>query len=75
MLSSGSNLLVTSLRVRQRLGENQRICRRDGDQNAEIEQLQLRGKVCIIGKRTQRVDGGVDQDAGEQAAAAAFTPV
>ena len=35
-----------------------------------MEQVRFRGQARIIGKRAQRVDGGVDQDAGEQATAA-----
>ena len=35
-----------------------------------MEQLRFRGKVRIICKGTEGVDGGVDEDAGEQASAA-----
>ena len=35
-----------------------------------MEQVHFRGKVCIICKGTERVDGGMDDDAGEQTAAA-----
>ena len=32
--------------------------------------MHFRGKACIICKGAERVDGGMDDDAGEQAAAA-----
>ena len=35
-----------------------------------MEQVRFRGKVRIIRKGAERVDGGMDEDAGEQAAAA-----
>lgn len=35
-----------------------------------MEQVRFRGKVRIIRKSAERVDGGMDEDAGEQAAAA-----
>ena len=35
-----------------------------------MEQVHFRGKVRIIRKSAKRVDGGMDEDAGEQAAAA-----
>lgn len=35
-----------------------------------MEQVRFRGKVRIIGKGAERVDGGMNDDAGEQAAAA-----
>ena len=35
-----------------------------------MEQVRFRGKVRIIRKCAERVDGGMDEDAGKQAAAA-----
>lgn len=35
-----------------------------------MEQVHFRGKVCIIRKCTERVDGSVDNDAGKQTPAA-----
>ena len=35
-----------------------------------MEQVRFRGKIHIIRKSAERVDGGMDEDAGEQAAAA-----
>lgn len=35
-----------------------------------MEQVHFRGKACIICKDAKRVDGGMDDDAGEQATAA-----
>ncbi len=35
-----------------------------------MAQVHCCGKVCVICKGAERVDGGVDEDAGEQAAAA-----
>ena len=35
-----------------------------------MEQVRFRGKACVICKGAERVDGGMDEDAGEQAAAA-----
>ena len=35
-----------------------------------MEQVRFRGKVRIIRKSAERIDGGMDEDAGEQAAAA-----
>ena len=35
-----------------------------------MEQVHFRGKVRIIRKSAERVDGGMDDDAGEQATAA-----
>ena len=35
-----------------------------------MEQVHFRGKVRVIRKSAKRVDGGMDDDAGEQAAAA-----
>ena len=35
-----------------------------------MEQVHFRGKACIICKGAKRVDGSVDEDAREQAAAA-----
>ena len=35
-----------------------------------MEQVHFRGKACIICKDAKRVDGGMDEDAGQQAAAA-----
>ena len=35
-----------------------------------MEQVLFRGKVCIICKGAERVDGGMDENAGKQAAAA-----
>ena len=35
-----------------------------------MKQVRFCGKACVIGKCAQRIDGSVDEDAGEQAAAA-----
>ena len=35
-----------------------------------MEQVRFRGKACVICKGAERVDGGMDEDAGKQAAAA-----
>ena len=35
-----------------------------------MEQARFRGKVCVIREGAERVDGGMDEDAGIQAAAA-----
>ena len=35
-----------------------------------MEQVRFRGKIHIIRKGAERVDGGMDEDAGKQAAAA-----
>ena len=40
------------------------------NQSGEMEQVRFRGKIHIIRKSAERVDGGMDEDAGEQAAAA-----
>lgn len=34
-----------------------------------MNQVHFRGKICIIGKCTKRIDGSVDEDARNQAAA------
>lgn len=43
---------------------------RNDNQNGKMEQVHSRGKVRIIRKSAKRVDDGMDDDAGEQAAAA-----
>lgn len=50
--------------------QNQRIGNRNYDQNSEMEQVHFRGKIRVICKGAECVDGGMDEDAGEQAAAA-----
>ena len=56
--------------LRQRLGQNQGIGDRNGNQNADMEQMHSRGKVGILGKGAEDIDGRVNQDTGEQASAA-----
>lgn len=58
------------LTLRERPCQDQRIDYCNGNQNSEMEQVRFRGKVRIIRKSAERVDGGMDEDAGEQAAAA-----
>lgn len=50
--------------------QDQRIGDRNYDQDNKMEQVRFHGKVRIIRKRTERVDGGMNEDAGEKAAAA-----
>ncbi len=50
--------------------QDQRIGNRNDNQSGKMEQVRFRGKVRIIGKGAERVDGGMNDDAGEQAAAA-----
>lgn len=50
--------------------QDQRVGNRNDNQNSEMEQVHFRSKVRIIRKSAKRVDGGMDEDAGEQAAAA-----
>ena len=54
----------------ERSYQNQGIGNRNDDQNNEMEQAHFRGKVHVICKGAKRVDGSVDEDAGQQAAAA-----
>ena len=55
---------------RQRSCQDQRIGDRNDNQSGKMEQVHFRGKACIICKDAKRVDGGMDEDAGKQAAAA-----
>ena len=50
--------------------QDQRIGDRNDNQSGEMEQVHFRGKVRIIRKSAECVDGGMDDDAGKQAAAA-----
>ena len=50
--------------------QDQRIGDRDNDQNGEMEQVHFCGKARIICKCAERVDGGMHEDAGDQAPAA-----
>ena len=50
--------------------QDQRIGHRNYDQNSKTEEVHFRGKVRIIRKGAKRGDGGMDEDAGKQAAAA-----
>ena len=50
--------------------QDQRIGDRNDNQNSEMEQVHFRGKVRIIDKSAECVDGGMDEDAGEKTAAA-----
>ena len=56
--------------MRQCFCEEQGIGDRNDDQNAEMNQVHFRSKICVIGKGTERIDGSMDEDAGNQAAAA-----
>lgn len=58
------------LTLRERPCQDQRIDYCNGNQNSEMEQVRFRGKVRIIRKGAERVDGGMDEDAGKQASAA-----
>ena len=53
----------------QRFGQDQGIDLRNDDQDTEMEQVRFRGKIHIIRKGAERVDGGMDEDAGQQAVA------
>ena len=68
---------LSSLRVlhllripRKRPCQDQGISDREQDQSGKMQKLRLHCKLCIICKRAERVDGGMDEDAGEQTAAA-----
>lgn len=50
--------------------QEQRVGNRNDNQNSEMEQVHFRGKVRIIRKSAECVDGGMDDDAGKQATAA-----
>ena len=50
--------------------QDQGVSSRDQYQRGDMQQLHLRGKPRVIGKRAERVDGGMHEDAGNQAAAA-----
>ena len=50
--------------------QDQHIGNRNDNQSNEMKQVHFRGKIHIIRKRTERVDSSMDEDAGEQAAAA-----
>ena len=50
--------------------QDQRVGNRNDNQNNEMKQVHFRGKVRIICKGAKHIDGGMDDDAGEQAAAA-----
>ena len=55
---------------RERPCQDQRIGDRNDNQSGEMEQVHFRGRVRIIGKSAECVDGGMDEDAGEKTAAA-----
>ena len=50
--------------------QDQRIGDRNGNQDSEMEQARFRGKVCVIGEGAERIDSGMEEDAGIQAASA-----
>ena len=50
--------------------QDQGISDREQAQSGKMQKLRLHCKLCIICKRAERVDGGMDEDAGEQTAAA-----
>ena len=49
--------------------QDQRVGNRNDNQNNEMKQVHFRGKVRIICKGAKHIDGGMDDDAGEQASA------
>ena len=55
---------------RERPCQNQRIGDRNYDQYAKMEEARFHSKVGVICKGAERVDGGVNEDTGQQAAAA-----
>ena len=50
--------------------QDQRVGNRNDNQNNEMKQVHFRGKVRLIRKGAECVDGGMDEDAGKQATAA-----
>ena len=50
--------------------QDQRIGSRNGNQDSEMAQARFRGKVCVIREGAERIDSGMDEDAGIQAASA-----
>ena len=63
-------LYPSQLPVRQRSCENQGIGDRNDDQNAEMQQMHFRGEIRVISKGTKRIDGGMNENTGNQTAAA-----
>ena len=56
--------------LRERSCQDQGIDNRDHGQNREMKQMHLHGKIPVVGKRSERVDGGMHKNAWDQASAA-----
>ena len=67
------SLLSFLLIFRERPCQDQRVSSRNDNQSRDMQQLHFYGNSRVICERAERVDGGMDKNAGNQALAAAFT--
>lgn len=64
----GGVFLIFAIFFRQHFDKNQRVGNRDRNQNQAVYYMHFFRQPFSIGKGTERVDGRVGEDAGEQAA-------